>query len=139
MKVYARNAGLWLPLFGLALAGLLSGCSAKVGPSSPVAQNAGGLHIQFATDPNPPRVGDNTLIVTLTDSKTNAPVVNANVTGAAYNKVAGGGDQETGRSQGNGVYNVPIKLPTPDQYTANITVEQIGKPDVSAKFPLSAQ
>src|SRR5579862_995069 len=94
-----------------ALAALVSGCSNKLSPSGPVAQEKDGLHIQLVTDPNPAQVGDNTLTVTVTDGNTNAPVVNANVTISAYNKLAGGGDQETGRSQGNGVYNVPIKLP----------------------------
>ena len=123
----------------LALAALVPGCSDKLQPSGPVTHSAAGLNIQLATDPNPPQVGDNTLIVTVTDATTNAPVVNANITISAYNKLAGGGDQETGRSQGNGVYNVPIKLPIADQYTATVTVQRSGKPDVGIQFPIAAQ
>jgi hypothetical protein len=130
---------LWAAVAIFAFLALISGCSNKLQPSGPAAQDKDGLHIQLVTDPNPAQVGDNTLIVTVTDSGTNAPVVNANITINAYNKLAGGGDQETGRSQGNGVYNVPIKLPIADQYTATVTVQRTGQPDVSAQFPIAAQ
>lgn len=115
---------------------LLPGCSPKPRASGPVSQDSGGLRIVFATDPSPLRTGDDTLIVTLTDESTNRPVVDANVTITAFNQLVGGGDTETGRSQGNGVYNVPIKLPIADQYMATVTVQRLGKPDVSVKFPL---
>lgn len=126
---------------GLVLAAALvlaNGCSPRPQASGPVGQDSNGLHIQLATDPNPLRAGDDTLIVTVTDLATSQPVVNANVTITAYNKLAGGGDTETGRSQGGGVYNVPIKLPIADQYTATVTVQRLGKPDSSVQFPLDA-
>jgi hypothetical protein len=142
MKLAARMtflAGLYTAL-GVAGAatGMLcmTGCSPRPQATGPVAQDSGGLHVVLTTDPSPLRVGDNTLIVTLTGQATSAPVVDANVTVTAYNQLAGGGDTETGRSQGNGVYNVPVKLPISDQYTASVTVQRLGKPDVTVKFPL---
>ena len=140
MKIFVRMrfAAILGVSISLVVLPMLSGCSAKPGASGPVAQDSGDLHIVLATDPTPLRVGDDTLIVTITDQATNQPVVDANITVTAYNQLAGGGDTETGRSQGNGVYNVPIKLPIADQYMGTVTVQRLGKPDVSVKFPLDA-
>jgi len=115
-----------------------AGCSPKPEATGPQAADIGGLHIVLAADPSPVRVGDNTLIVTVIDSSTNKPVVDANVTVSTYNQLAGGGDQETGRSQGNGVYNVPIRLAIMDMYKTTVTIQRVGKPDVSAQFTLNA-
>lgn len=140
--VRVRLASFFLAAFALASALFLilslPGCSPKPQATGPVAQDSGDLHIVLTTDPSPLRAGDNTLIVTVTNSATNQPVVDANITITAYNKLAGGGDTETGRSQGNGVYNVPIKLPLADQYMATVTVQRVGKPDATVKFPLDA-
>jgi len=57
---------------------LVFGCNRTAPtPARPSVQTAGGMTITLTTLPSPPHSGDDTLIVTLTDAGTNAPIGNA--------------------------------------------------------------
>lgn len=102
-------------------------------------QDSNGLKIDLTAQPDPAQSGDNVFTIRLTDDSTGQPVVNANVTVSAYNQLAGGGDRESGRSQGDGTYNVPIKLGIPDQYRLDVEVQRPGHDDSDVSFTVDAQ
>ena len=126
---------------------LLAGCAPKPSaPVRPVTQTVGGLTIQMttipaqATTPAPPHSGDNTLSLTLTDAATGAPVGDANVT-VTPNMLAPReqGATNSGRAQGNGVYQVPLRLPIATKYDVEVQIERRGGlPPVTVSFPLEA-
>ena len=97
-----------------------------------------GVRVVAVCNPAPPRSGDNVFTFTVTDSGTGQPVVNANVTAGTFNKLTGGGDRQAGRSQGNGIYEVPIKFGIPDTYELDVTVQRTGQPDAQARFTVEA-
>jgi hypothetical protein len=117
----------------------LLGCSQKAAKVGLKAQESNGVRIYISSDPDPLQTGDNTLIVKLMDIATNEPVVNANVTVSAYNELAGGGDRESGRSQGDGQYNVPVKLGIPDSYRLDVQVQRPSQPDSDATFSVTSE
>jgi hypothetical protein len=120
------------------LTALLTGCSPKVAKVGTVAAISNGVRIELTASPDPPVAGDNTFVIRLADSTTGAPIVNANVTISAYNELAGGGDRESGRSQGDGSYNVPIKLGIPDTYKLNVQVQRPGHDDADTQFSITS-
>ena len=126
---------------------MLAGCSPKPGaPVKPATQTASGLTIQMTVTPAPPltgsapHTGDDTLNLTLTDSATGAPVGDANVT-ATPNMLAPRepGQSNSGRAQGNGVYEVPLRLPIATQYDLQVEItRREGQPPVTVSFPFEA-
>jgi hypothetical protein len=117
---------------------ILTACSSKGTKIGSKALISNGIRIGLTTDPDPPHSGDNKVIVRLLDAATGEPVVNANVTVSAYNALAGGGDRESGRAQGDGEYDVPIKLPIPDTYKLDVQVQRPAQPDADATFEVTA-
>ena len=94
------------------------------------------------TPPNsgPPHTGDDTLNLTLRDAATGAPVADANVT-ATPNMMAPRepGQSNSGRAQGNGVYQVPLRLPIATQYDLQVEISRRGgPPPVTLSFPIEA-
>ena len=90
-------------------------------------------------DASPPHTGDDTLNLTLTDAA-GAPVGDANVT-ATPDMLAPRepGQSNSGRAQGNGLYQVPMRLPIATQYDVQVQIEQRnGQPPVTVSFPLEA-
>ena len=90
-------------------------------------------------DAPPPHTGDDTLNLTLTDAS-GAPVGDANVT-VTPNMLAPRepGQSNSGRAQGNGLYQVPMRLPIATQYDLRVQIEQRnGRPPVTVSFPLEA-
>ncbi len=133
-----------LSLGGLcaALALFSSGCAPRPAPppaaAAPLAQN--GVSATLASTPSPPHTGDDTLILTLTDTQTGAPIGDANVSAsAAMLSPRLPGTPVTGRAQGNGVYQVPVRLGIATKYTVQVLVQRPGHPTAVFSFPLEAQ
>ena len=130
----ARAPGLLLA------AALLAGCSPKAAPSvMPATQRVGGLTVQMTTTPTPPHTGDDTLNLTVADAA-GAPVGDANVT-ATPNMLAPRmpGESNSGRAQGNGLYQIPMRLPIATKYEVDVQIQQRnGQPPVLVSFPLEA-
>jgi len=118
---------------------LINGCSQKAQKVGDQVQDVDGLKIELTSDPDPPRTGVNNFYVRLTDDSSASPVVNANVTISAFNDLAGGGDRESGRSQGDGSYRVPITLGIPDDYKLDVEVQRPQHDDADVEFLVTAQ
>lgn len=117
---------------------LLPGCS-----SAPVTthetKTAGGIKIDITSDPESPHVGDNDLEVNLSDAKTGFPVVDANVAGTVVMTAPQlPGVSTTGRSKGNGLYEIPVSFPTATTYTVWIDIERPGHAAVDIDLPIEA-
>ena len=117
----------------------IAGCAHPQAPEPPQTQTAGGLTISLTTSPSPPHTGDDTLIVTLTDAATGAPVGNANMTGTAA-AVAPQlpGVVNSGRAQGNGVYNIPTRLSIATTYDVTLKIQRTGQPETDVVFTIEA-
>jgi hypothetical protein len=126
-----------LTLFLLLMSACLAGCSQHAPPIKTMTTDSNGIKIDLMSDPDPPLVGANKFIIRLTDDTTGAPIVNANVTISAYNALAGGGDRESGRSKGDGTYEVPITLAIPDSYKLDVEVQRPSQDDSDAEFDIS--
>jgi hypothetical protein len=127
---------------------LCSGCG-KHHYSSPIQRGSvqsGTLVVSWTISPGspnfspgPPQIGDNTLVLHVSDGKPLADVGDADVTGQVTNSLTGALQPETGRSQGGGVYDVPVHLPLQDKYTVKVTLERKAKEDVSVSIPITVQ
>ena len=114
-----------------------AGCSK---PAAPSAQHktVGDLVISFTANP-PPHVGDNSFQVTVADAASSAPVGNANITvDPEMLSHPGTGTKTSGRSQGNGVYLLPVRLGIATRYDVSLHIERPGKPATDASFPIEA-
>lgn len=121
----------------LTLAWTSTGCSRPVPPTAAPVQTAGGMRATLATVPTPPHTGDDVLVVTLTDAITNVPVGDANLTATAEALSPRlPGSPVSGRAQGNGVFQIPVRLPIASSYRVTIQVKRIGRPAVPLVFPL---
>ena len=120
-----------------ALALLLAGCS-KPAPVGPAHKTVGDLAVTLAADP-PPHLGDNTFSVTLADAVSQAPLGNANISAVpemlSPHDV---GSSTSGRSQGNGLYTIPVRLGIATRYDINLHIERPGKPAADVSFPIDA-
>lgn len=116
---------------------LLAGCSH---PAPPVTahKTVGDLAVSFTADP-PPHVGDNSFRVAVADAETQAPVGNANITADPEMLSQNGtGTKTSGRSQGNGLYQVPVRLGISTRYDISLHIERPGKPAADVSFPIEA-
>ncbi len=99
-------------------------------------KTVGDLAVSFTADPAP-HVGDNNFRVTVADGQ--APVGNANITADPQMLSQNGtGTKTTGRSQGNGVYLIPVRLGIATRYDLSLHIERPGKPAADVSFPLEA-
>ncbi len=138
MQIANRPIVLWLIALSVMIS--LSSCSSKVtGPQSQT-QSVGGVDIKVSIRPGLPQdmgnaaeTGDNTLIVQLSDSNSNKPIPDANVTAAPKTSLITSQADQSGRSQGNGLYYVPIRFGVPDNYAVNLNVQRPGQ-----RYPLTA-
>ena len=72
-----------------------------------------------------PHTGDNTFVVTLHNSATNAPIGNANIT--AIPEMLSPhlpGAPVSGRAQGNGVYFIPVRLGVATRYSLLLHIQR---------------
>ncbi len=129
-------AAMKLSYFWLA-ALLLAGC-AKPTPPSVAHKTIGDLEVSL-TASSPPHVGDNMFSVTLADAVTHAPVGNANITAnPEMLSHSGTGSPSSGRSQGNGLYQLPVRLGIATRYDINLHIERPGTPAANVSFPVEA-
>ena len=118
---------------------LVSGCSSPRQTIPAQTITAGDLKAVVTPEINPPTIGDNTLDLNLTDS-TGVGVPIANISATATTPLTGNtGATESGRSQGNGSYRIPIHTPLTEKYTVTITIERTGKSDVVMTYIIQPQ
>lgn len=130
------------PFAAFASALLLTGCTAHhASPAAtPGAQTSQGLSATLTTIPAPPHTGDDTLIFTLTDAQTHAPVGDADISATAQMLSPRlPGSPVTGRAQGNGVYQIPIRLGIATTYRVQVQAQRTAHPAATFTFPLEAR
>lgn len=116
---------------------LLAGCSHPA-PTVTAHKTVGDLAVSFTADP-PPHVGDNSFRVSVADAETQAPVGNANITAdPEMLSQSGTGTKTSGRSQGNGLYFIPVRLGVSTRYDITLHIERPGHPDADVSFPIEA-
>lgn len=118
---------------------LLMGCSHNgPTPAAPVMQTIGDIRASLATVPTEPHTGDDTLVVTLTDPSTNTSIGDANLTAQTVSLAPRlPGVPTTGRAQGNGIYNIPVRFAIASSYRVELQVQRVGRPPVTFTFPLN--
>ncbi len=124
------------------LALLVAGCGTH--PAPPMvrsgAQTSQGLTATLVTTPAPPHTGDDTLVLTLTDAVTHMSVGDANVSAVAQMLSPRlPGSPVTGRAQGNGVYQIPMRLGIATRYSVQVQAQRPAHPTAVFIFPLEAQ
>ena len=121
-----------------ALAGMLAGCSRSLAPSVPSSQTVAGMVVKLTTTP-PPHTGDNTFVVTLADAQTQAPIGNANITVTPEMLSPRlPGSPTSGRAQGNGSYNLPVRLGVATRYDIVLKIARPGQTETEVSFPVEA-
>lgn len=117
---------------------LLTGCQRTAPPPvAPTVQTQGDVRAALTTEPLPPHTGDDTLIVTLSNPTTNVPIGDANLTALTVSQAPRlPGVPTTGRAQGNGVYNIPVRFAIASAYRVELTVQRVGRAPVTFSFPL---
>jgi len=116
----------------------LAGCTRTAPSSALSAQVVRGVRITLNTVP-PPHVGDNALQITLADATTGAPIGNANLTATATMispRILG--SSSSGRAQGNGAYQLPVRFGIATRYELNLHVQRPGQPGIDAVIPVDA-
>ena len=122
----------------IALAGILAGCSRTAAPTASVSQSVAGMAVTLTTSP-PAHTGDNTFVVTLADAQTQAPIGNANITVTPEMLSPRlPGAPTSGRAQGNGVYNLPVRLGVATRYNIVLEIERPGRAKTEVSFPVEA-
>ena len=115
-----------------------TGCSHPTAPVALPPQTAGSTVVTLASG-GAAHTGDNTLVVTLADAATGTPVGNANIT-ATPEMLSPRlpGASTTGRSQGNGLYTIPVRLGVASQFSIALKIERPGKAASEVSFPVEA-
>lgn len=121
-----------------ALMAALTGCSRTAAPPPLLRLTAGSTTVTL-TSGSLAHTGDNTLAVTLADAATGMPVGNANIT-ATPEMLSPRllGASTTGRSQGNGLYTIPVRLGVASRYSIALKIERPGKAATEVSFPVEA-
>jgi len=105
---------------------MLGGCSKTPVTAPPFQQTENGMVVTFSSSPAP-HTGDNTFVVTIRNSTTDAPIGNANIT--AIPEMLSPrlpGAPVSGRAQGNGVYNIPVRLGVATRYRLLLHIQRPG-------------
>ena len=119
---------------------LFGGCSQPTTPVTPTVQVANGMAITLNTAPAPPHTGDDILIVTLMDATSQSPIGNANIRATPIMQSPRmRGTDVSGRAQGNGRYEIPVRFAIATRYEISLHIERTGKPPTDVTFPLEAQ
>ena len=122
---------------GVGLA-LLTGCGRNAPPPAPTVQTLGDVRASLTTIPATPHTGDDTLVVTLANASTNLPIGDANLTAKTVSLAPRlPGVPTTGRAQGNGVYDIPVRLAIASTYQVELTVQRVGLAPQTFVFPLN--
>jgi len=135
-KSWAKQGA--VAIFAAAVVLGLAGCSAAPATTN-VTTVVDGLTINVTSDPPEPHTGDNNLEVTIRDVKSGMPVVDANVAGTVVMTAPRlTGVTQTGRSKGNGLYEIPTVYATATTYDISIQVERPGHPAADVNLSLEA-
>jgi hypothetical protein len=122
----------------LTICGLLfSGCvRTPILPPATQQTNAG---VNVALTSTSPHTGDNTISIMVTDANTKSPVGNANVTATAEMVSPRlPGTPVSGRAQGNGLYNIPVRFGVATRYNLTLHIQRPGQPTATVVFPIEA-
>lgn len=117
----------------------LSGCSRKQSVTVPAQQFVNGMVITLASPA--PHMGDNTISIMLADSGSTppSPIGNANITAIAEMiSPRLPGSEISGRAQGNGLYNIPLRLGIATRYKLTLHIARPGRTQTTVIFPLEA-
>lgn len=134
MRLRPTISFLFAFVFGL----LLTGCVRTPPVLPPVTQqtNAG---MTVALTSSSPHTGDNTISIMVTDASTKSPVGNANV--AATAEMVSPrlpGTSVSGRAQGNGLYNIPMRFGVATRYNLTLHILRPGQATATVVFPIEA-
>jgi hypothetical protein len=105
-----------------------AGCSKSTQSQQVLTQTSGDLTVQFT--------GEDTAVVTVTSN--GQPVDDANVLATANMRAPKlAGSPASGRFEGNGQYNVPLRL-VATTYDVDVKIVRLNKPAVELTFPVEA-
>ena len=122
-----------LVIFGM----LLPGCTRTHTVPATEQQTTGGMVITLNS--NSPHTGDNTITISVADANTKSPVGNANITATAEMiSPRLPGTQVSGRAQGNGLYNIPLRLGVATRYNLTLHIQRPGQSSATVIFPIDA-
>lgn len=125
-------------LTAAAIAGLVSvgGCSHSEQQQQVLTQMSGDLAVSFTVLHWPPHSGDDTAIITIMSN--GQPVNDATVVATANMRAPKlDGSPASGRFQGDGQYEAPLRL-VATSYDVDVHIERTNRPAVDVTFPLEA-
>ena len=120
---------------------LLAGCGPKA--AAPLAASAAaqtnGEYSASLSVPPALGTGDQTLTFSLTEAKDGLPVGDANVSASAVMLSPRlPAAAVSGRAQGNGMYQLPLRFGVATLYSVQVTVRRPGHTDAQFSFPVTA-
>jgi hypothetical protein len=119
-----------------AIAFVSAGCSRSQQGSQTLTQTAGDLTVSFTTQPSPPHSGEDVAIVTIMSN--GQPVNDASVVATANMRAPKlPGPLSSGRFQGNGQYQVPLRL-VATTYDVDVHIERQRHAAVDVTFSIEA-
>ena len=125
-------------IFVFLAAVMLSGCSRTASPPTSASQTTSGMVVTLTISP-PAHTGDNTFVVTLAAAQTQTPIGNANITVTPEMLSPRlPGSPTSGRAQGNGVYNLPVRLGVATQYRIDLKITRPDQTETDVSFPVEA-
>jgi Cu(I)/Ag(I) efflux system membrane fusion protein/cobalt-zinc-cadmium efflux system membrane fusion protein len=113
-------------------------------PSAPTAAASPELDVTFRTDPDPPHVGENTLVVSLKDS-TGQPLADADVKVVLFMPPMPTMNMPAARSEatlvasGGGLYRGAAEMMIPGRWTVTVNVVRAGTPLGARQFAVVAK
>jgi len=120
---FARSAAAIAGALGLIT---VFGCSPKP-VTTDIKEVVNGLNIEVTSNPPEPHTGDNDIELNIRDAKTGLPVVDANVAGTASMTAPNvQGPTQTGRSKGNGLYEIPVEYAAVSTYAISVQIDRPG-------------
>ena len=116
---------------------LLPGCAHTHTDTASTQQTNAGVNVALTS--TSPHTGDNTVSITVTDANTKSPVGNANINASAEMiSPRLPGTEVSGRAQGNGLYNIPVRFGVATRYNLILHIQRPGQPTATVVFPIEA-
>lgn len=112
--------------------------TAKKASEEQTEKKADGLTLVFSTDPTPARMGENRILLTVTD-ETGKPVLNAKIQLTFTMPTPGMTPATVSMAAGkSGTYEATVNLGMAGQWDLTVTIQRSGQPDVKETFSVSA-